>query len=227
MIFDKPSTQEKRDRRKAAGCIASGGNHCSKKKLGIAGKSCDEYPFASTKPQNGGTTRISRCVAAVSNSKQGGQLSGFLRKLAAGDSFTVGFDSTFKCDATQACAVAKGDTVGLGGVALATDIACDDTDDDGDQVSSSEASCPKRRDIDWENNMLSKRYLTDKGEVINVPGGAFIGQMVSRVVPRNETLWEEQTAFGPRGEEDDDVEEFDHMLPNLMVMREYIVKELS
>jgi hypothetical protein len=197
--------------------------------LGVAGKSCDEYPFASTKPQNGATQRISRCVAAGSNNKQGGQISGFVKKLAAGDKFTVGFDKGFTCDATKACATVGADTVGPGGVAAATDIACDNTDDDGDQTSSSESTCPKKRDTEWEKEMLNKRYLTNTGEVINVPGGASIGQVVSRVVPVNETLWEEQTTYGRTDELEDgeDDEDFDWLLPNLTVKREYIVEELS
>lgn len=202
----------------------------------ISGMSCDEYPFASTSPQNGKTTRISRCVKATSNSAQGGQIAGFIKTATKGTKFTVAFDSSYTCDATKACAAAGADSQGAGSTAVATDVACDGTDgdDEDDTSSSNPATCSTKRDLEWENSMLSRRYLLNNGEVINVPGGATIGQQVSSVVPRNETLWDEQTrgigsplesrAFSADEDDDDD---YSWMVPNLKVVRSHIVAELS
>ncbi|CAN8101507.1 unnamed protein product [Discula destructiva] len=233
----KYDAQLKRNRRKAAGCIASGGNHCSRKKFGIAGLSCDEYPFASTSPQNGVRTRISRCVKAKSNIAQGGQISAFLKSSALNTDFTIAFDSGYTCDPIKACTAAGTDYQGPGGTALPTDVACDGTDgeneDDGDSQNSASCSNAKRK-IKWENNIVSKRYLLNNGDVINVPGGASPGQQVSSVVARNETLWEEQTlGFGsPRisrslGEDkNEETDDYDWMVFNLKLVRSNIVAEL-
>lgn len=200
--------------------------------------SCDEYPFASTSPQNGVKTRISRCVKATSNSAQGGQIAGYIKSVPKGSKFTVAFDSTYTCNAATACKAAGADSQGVSGAAVATDVACDGTDgDDEDDTSSAKpASCAAKRALEWQESsaMASKRYLLNTGEVINVPGGATIGQNVSTVVPRNETLWEEQTSdFGfpldarDFGEDDDDEDDYEWMVPNLQVVRSYIVSELS
>lgn len=200
--------------------------------------SCDEYPFASTSPQNGVKTRISRCVKATSNSAQGGQIAGYIKSIAKGTKFTVAFDSSYTCNAKTACAAAGADTQGTSAAATTADVACDGTDgdDEDDTSSASPASCAAKRALAWEESasMESKRYLLNTGEVINVPGGATIGQNVSTVVPRNETLWEEQTSdFGfpldsrDFGEDDDGEDDYEWMVPNLQVVRSYIVSELS
>jgi hypothetical protein len=77
--YDQPDSTTKRDRRKVAGCIASGGNRCSTKQGHDAGFQCDEYPFASSVPTNGASVRLNRCVPADQNRKQGGINSTFYR----------------------------------------------------------------------------------------------------------------------------------------------------
>jgi hypothetical protein len=67
LYHDIASKQEKRDRRKDAGCIVSGGNRCSTKKKHKAGFECDEFPYASSKPKGSTTHRLNKCVPAKEN----------------------------------------------------------------------------------------------------------------------------------------------------------------
>jgi len=70
LTYDKPSASEKRKRRKAAGCIESGGNRCSTRKGHDPGFNCDEYPFASTVSDGGASDRVNRCVPVQQNSSK-------------------------------------------------------------------------------------------------------------------------------------------------------------
>ncbi|KAJ7447119.1 hypothetical protein B0H11DRAFT_1878945 [Mycena galericulata] len=94
--------------RKANKCGVQVPNPCSPRYRGsgsLAGKnpgvklSCDEFPFASTEEAskiatsgNGATKTATRCVPAVENSRQGGSLGGFYRKLPGGANFMIAFD---------------------------------------------------------------------------------------------------------------------------------------
>ncbi|EYE93635.1 uncharacterized protein EURHEDRAFT_516582 [Aspergillus ruber CBS 135680] len=73
-------------RRKASGCKR---NPCNDKKLkfGKFGNSCDEFPFASVK--EGGRNAHLRCVNINENRSEGGQLSGFYKKIKNGDKFGI------------------------------------------------------------------------------------------------------------------------------------------
>ncbi|KAM7206471.1 Deoxyribonuclease NucA/NucB domain containing protein, partial [Naviculisporaceae sp. PSN 640] len=73
-------------RRIQSGCSR---NPCNDAKLsyGKFGKSCDEFPFASTK--EGGTGAFLRCVDGAENSSEGGQLGNFYKKMKTGDTFKL------------------------------------------------------------------------------------------------------------------------------------------
>lgn len=73
-------------RRVASGCSR---NPCNNAALsyGRWGKSCDEFPFASTK--EGGAGAMLRCVDGSENSSEGGQLGNFYKTLANGARFKL------------------------------------------------------------------------------------------------------------------------------------------
>ncbi|KAM7211097.1 Deoxyribonuclease NucA/NucB domain containing protein [Rhypophila decipiens] len=73
-------------RRIQSGCSR---NPCNDAKLsyGKFGKSCDEFPFASTK--EGGAGAYLRCVDGPENSSEGGQLGNFYKKMKNGDTFKL------------------------------------------------------------------------------------------------------------------------------------------
>ena len=233
--YDKPDPAIKRNRRKAAGCIASGGNRCSSKKGHAAGFQCDEYPFASSVPSGGSNTRLNRCVPAAQNRKQGGLISAFYKSACKNNKcdFSVDFagaSNILYCN-KQNCnaADAKNEAIGPGGTANAGDTAEDGTDDDPD------AGQKKKR-----RNGLGKRspgvpvYRTSSGLELDLPNGARIGQRAFVVLPRNATLWDEQARFGNpnqltefHGDEDEEDEDYEYMLANLEVREETIVEEIT
>jgi len=239
LTYDKPDSSTKRNRRKAAGCIASGGNRCSTKQGHDAGYQCDEYPFASSVPRGGAATRLNRCVLAEQNRKQGGIISAFYRSsYCTGNNggkcdFTVEFsnagDVTY-CDMENCDDDDDNEVIGPGGTAGDGDTAEDGTDDDPD------AGQKKKMK---SRNGLGKRtpgapvYRTSSGLELDLPRGAQIGQRAFVVLPRNATLWDEQAKFGNpsqmrelHGDEDEDDEDYDYMLANLEIREDTIVEEI-
>ncbi|KAK6209295.1 hypothetical protein LQW54_006399 [Pestalotiopsis sp. IQ-011] len=239
MTYDQPDSSTKRNRRKAAGCIASGGNRCSTKKGYTSGYQCDEYPFASSSPSNGASTRLNRCVPAAQNRKQGGIISSFYQSsYCKGNnggkcSYQVEFSNAGDikyCD-SQSCDDTDNEVVGPGGAASDGDSAEDGTDDDPDAGQKKK----KRR----SRNVLGKRspgapvYRTSSGLELDLPRGAQIGQRAFIVLPRNATLWDEQAQFGNpnqmrelHGDEDEDDEDFEYMMANLEMREDTIVEEI-
>ncbi|KAI1084530.1 deoxyribonuclease NucA/NucB-domain-containing protein [Whalleya microplaca] len=239
--YDQPDSTTKRNRRKAAGCIASGGNRCSTKKGHASGFQCDEYPFASSVPTNGATTRLNRCVPADQNRKQGGIISAFYRSsYCTGNNggkcqFSVEFSNAgdiMYCD--QDCdADDDNEVIGPGGTANDGDSAEDGTDDDPD-------AGQKKKRMTKRRNRLGKRlpgapvYRTSSGLELDLPRGARIGQRAFVVLPRNATLWDEQAQFGNlnqtrelHGDEDEDDEDYEYMLANLELREDTIVEEIT
>ncbi|KAF7898074.1 hypothetical protein EAF00_004520 [Botryotinia globosa] len=241
--YDNPDSSTKRNRRKAAGCIASGGNRCSVKKGHASGFQCDEYPFASSIPSNGATTRLNRCVPAAQNRKQGGIISAFYKSSYCtgnnggkctftakfSNSGDIGYCNSEECDADD-----DNEVIGPGGTANDGDSAEDGTDNDPD------AGQKKKKKIKRRNG-LGKRlpgapvYRTSSGLELDIPGGAVIGQRAFVVLPRSATMWEEQAQFGNpnqmrefHGDEDEDEDEEDHdyMLANLDIREDTIVEEI-
>ncbi|KAI1823321.1 deoxyribonuclease NucA/NucB-domain-containing protein [Xylaria intraflava] len=239
--YDQPSSGTKRDRRKAAGCIASGGNRCSTKKGYASGYQCDEYPFASTVPSGGSNTRLNRCVPAAQNRKQGGMVSAFYKgNYCKGNnggkcSFSVEFSNAGNIDYCEQKNCDKKDdneVVGPGGKADPGDSADDGTDNDPD-------ASEKKREVKSRNG-LGKRlagapvYRTSSGLELDLRNGARIGQRAFVVLPRNVTLWDEQAQFGNPNkvralddDEDDEDEDYEYMLSNLEIREDTIVEEIT
>ncbi|KAH7317014.1 hypothetical protein B0I35DRAFT_355223 [Stachybotrys elegans] len=238
--YDRPDSTTKRNRRKAAGCIASGGNRCSTRQGHDSGYQCDEYPFASTVPINDEETRLNRCVPAAQNRKQGGIISAFYRSsYCQGNNggrctFTAKFSNSGNiqyCD-MQSCDDDDNEVVGPGTDAEDGDSAEDGTDDDPD-------AGQKKRKVKKRSG-LGKRlpgapvYRTSSGLELDIPGGAQIGQRAFVVMPRNATLWNEQAEFGNpnqvrelHGDEDEEDEDYEYMLENLEVREDIILEGLS
>lgn len=239
--YDKPDSSTKRDRRKAAGCIESGGNRCSTKKGHAAGFQCDEYPFASTVPTNGKSTRLNRCVPAAQNRKQGGIISAFYKSsyCTGNNGGKCDFRAEFSnagnvkyCDMQNCGDDDDNEVVGPGGTADDGDSAEDGTDNDP------EASEKKKRQAKTRNG-LGKRtpgapvYRTSSGLELDLPGGARIGQRAFVALPRNVTLWDEQAQLGNpnqlrelHGDEDDEEEDYEYMFANLEIREDTIVEEI-
>ena len=235
---DKASSDVKRARRKAAGCIASGGNRCSTKKGAPKGLSCDEYPFASTT----GTQRFNRCVPAGENSSkppnpfilasraphverlltwfagQGGTISSFYKKNCDKScTFTIGFSGESGIpNCAKKCEI-DGIVTGPGSTTPPTsaDIAGDGTDSQ-----------------DWKRNAarstLGGRYRTSSGREISVPAGASIGQLVYWVQPRNATLWHLQAMDRELNSwaYDEELDGFEDMVENSILREEVVVEEI-
>ncbi|KAI1130675.1 hypothetical protein F5Y10DRAFT_263018 [Nemania abortiva] len=232
--YDQPDSTTKRNRRKAAGCIASGGNRCSTKKGYASGFQCDEYPFASSVPTGGSNTRLNRCVPADQNRKQGGIISAFYRgSYCTGNNggrcnFNVEFSNAGDinyCNQEDCDADDDNEVIGPGGTANDGDSAEDGTDNDPD---AGQKKKTKRR------NGLGKRlpgapvYRTSSGLELDLPRGAQIGQRAFVVLPRNATLWDEQAQFGnPNGDESEDDEDHEYMLANLELREDTIVEEIT
>ncbi|KAL9111438.1 MAG: hypothetical protein Q9227_004115 [Pyrenula ochraceoflavens] len=236
--YDQPSSSTKRNRRKAAGCIDSGGNRCSTKKGHAAGFQCDEYPFASSVSAGGSSTRLNRCVPAAQNRKQGGIISAFYTSsYCKGNNggkcnFAVEFSNAGNidyCEMQNCDADDDNEVIGPGGTANDGDSAGDGTDNDPD-------AGQKRRK---RRNGLGKRrsgapvYRTSSGLELDLRRGAQIGQRAFVVLPRNATLWDEQAQFGDpnqkgeiHGDEDEEDENYEYMLKNLEVREDTIVEEI-
>ncbi|KAF3013569.1 hypothetical protein E8E14_011209 [Neopestalotiopsis sp. 37M] len=241
LTYDQPDSSTKRNRRKAAGCIASGGNRCSTKKGYASGFQCDEYPFASSTANSGETTRLNRCVPAAQNRKQGGIISAFYRSsYCTGNNggkctFSVEFSNAgniMYCDMQNCDNDDDNEVIGPGGTASDGDTAEDGTDDDPDAGQKKKRNTPKR-------NGLGKRspgapvYRTSSGLELDLPRGAQIGQRAFVVLPRNATLWDEQAQFGNpnqmrelHGDEDEEDEDYEYMLANLEIREDTIVEEI-
>lgn len=240
--YDKPDKSTKGNRRKAAGCIASGGNRCSTKKGHAAGFQCDEYPFASSVPTNGATTRLNRCVPAAQNRKQGGIISTFYQSsFCKGNNggkcqFSVEFSNAGDigyCEKQDCDADDDNEVIGPGGTANSGDTAEDGTDNDPDAGQKKKTKTKRR-------SGLGKRlpgapvYRTSSGLELDLPRGAQIGQRAFVVLPRNATLWDEQAQFGNpnqmrelHGDEDEDDEDYGYMLANLEMREDTIVEEIT
>jgi hypothetical protein len=239
--YDQPDSSTKRNRRKAAGCIASGGNRCSTKKGHAAGFQCDEYPFASSVPTNGATTRLNRCVPADQNRKQGGIISAFYRSsYCMGNNggkcqFTVEFSNAGNigyCNSQGCNNNDPNEVIGPGGTADDGDSAEDGTDDDPD-------AGQKKREIKSRNGLGKRQpgapvYRTSSGLELDLPRGARIGQRAFVVLPRNATLWDEQAQFGNplkvrelHGDDDDEDDDYEYMLANLDIREDTIVEEIT
>ncbi|KAM3075050.1 hypothetical protein ACMFMF_005732 [Clarireedia jacksonii] len=238
--YDKPDSTTKRNRRKAAGCIASGGNRCSTKKGYASGFQCDEYPFASSIPTNGATTRLNRCVPAAQNRKQGGIISAFYKSSyctgASGGkcTFNVEFSNAGNigyCN-NENCGDDDNEVIGPGGTANDGDSAEDGTDDDPD---AGQKRKTKKRNGLGKRSPGAPVYRTSSGLEVDLPRGAVIGQRAFIVLPRNATMWDEQAKFGPPNQvkelngdedEDEDEEDYEYMLENLEVREDTIVEEI-
>lgn len=217
--MDLPSTQEKRNRRKDAGCIKSGGNRCSTKQNHAAGYQCDEFPYASTKPSGSTERRLNKCVVAADNNKQGGALSKFYREKCAGKAcdfeikMTNGGDL---CDPKSkghqaACTKEKPNIQEPGNLPAATSA---DTADDGTS------------DADAKRSVgMMRRYVTNLGREVELDGEGNIGRSIFQVVARNATLFEEH-ANGHVFDPDEEGDEFDYMHGNLEVREEVVVRAL-
>ncbi|KZV93817.1 hypothetical protein EXIGLDRAFT_709762 [Exidia glandulosa HHB12029] len=227
LTFDNPSATDKRNRRKAAGCIESGGNRCSVRKGHAAGFQCDEYPFASSSPRGTITDRINRCVPAGENSKQGGIINAFYRA-----SFCKGGPCDFNVEFSNAgniapcqmdCTDSDNEIIGPGSGTPAQDgdEADDGTDDDGGNPEPTGTSKKKRVVTGARHH-----YLTSSGVEIDIRGIARIGQRAVTVVARNTTLWDEQAKSHAYDDENDE-SQYDYMLPNLEVRDDVIIAELS
>ncbi|KAK4160450.1 hypothetical protein QBC43DRAFT_373120 [Cladorrhinum sp. PSN259] len=207
LSYDKPDASEKRRRRRAAGCLVSGGNRCSTRKGHDAGYQCDEYPFASTVSRGGSDARVNRCVPSVQNSRQGGTINSFYQGAYCGGGpcdFTASFGNPGAagvkyCDAWSDDSVCDDDDdnqeIGPGGTQDPTD---DETADDGTDVTDpgeEEPTTEDKKKIKAKKFRRSKkfvgRYRIGSGMIIDVPGGAYIGQRAFYVEPLNSTLWNE------------------------------------
>ncbi|KAI0180579.1 deoxyribonuclease NucA/NucB-domain-containing protein [Hypoxylon sp. FL1284] len=241
--YDQPSSSTKRDRRKAAGCIASGGNRCSTKKGHASGFQCDEYPFASSVPINGASTRLNRCVPAAQNRKQGGIISAFYKSsYCTGNNggkcqFSVEFSNAgdvMYCDKQDCDNDDDNDNeiIGPGGTANPGDSAGDGTDDD--PTAGQKKRAAKTRTGLGRRSAGALVYRTSSGLELDLPGGAQIGQRAFVVLPRNTTLWDEQAQFGDpnqikelHGDEGEDEEDYEYMLANLEIREDTITEEIT
>jgi len=260
LTYDKPSASEKRKRRKAAGCIESGGNRCSTRKGHDPGFNCDEYPFASTVSDGGASDRVNRCVPVQQNSKQGGIINKFYQSAYCGGGpcdFTVSFGNPGSagvtyCDAwadPEVCDVDDDNEVigpgTAGGDPTDDDIAGDGTDLvillPGEEEPSHRKMIKKSKKsrimgtkdttVTKKRNGGSKkgmgRYRTASGMIVDVPGGAHIGQRAFHVVPKNATLWEEQAGV-PLGDRELDpwLGGYGDMVENLELREDTVVEEI-
>ncbi|EAS31585.2 uncharacterized protein CIMG_07064 [Coccidioides immitis RS] len=82
-----PNKSNARKRRVASGCSKNPCGRKSRLPFKKFGRSCDEFPFASTK--EGGKGAQLRCVNPHENSSEGGQLRGFYRKLKPGERYGI------------------------------------------------------------------------------------------------------------------------------------------
>ncbi|KAI0806439.1 hypothetical protein GGR55DRAFT_680417 [Xylaria sp. FL0064] len=239
--YDQPDSTTKRNRRKAAGCIASGGNRCSTKKGYASGFQCDEYPFASSVPTGGSNTRLNRCVPAAQNRKQGGIISAYYQSsYCKGNNggkcnYSVEFSNTgniMYCDMQDCDADDDNEVVGPGGTANDGDSAEDGSD--GDPDASEKKRKAKRRGGLGKRLPGAPVYRTSSGLELDLPRGAQIGQRAFVVLPRNVTLWNEQAQFGNpngplalHGDESEEDENYDYMLANLEMREDVIVEEVT
>ncbi|KAL3420326.1 hypothetical protein PVAG01_08825 [Phlyctema vagabunda] len=232
LVYDKADAATKRQRRKSAGCIASGGNRCSVRKGAPAGLQCDEYPFASTADGANGD-RLNRCVPAQQNRMQGGTINGFYR-----GSFCGGGPCTFQinygnaglipycqnqCPSTQ-----DPDTeIPTRAVPPPGPPADDDDAEDGTDL---EDLPPDQEEPEVSKRMTLVaevfRYRTKLGLEVVVPGGAVIGQRTWWASPRNATLWDEQTKTPDFEDEGVDDGEFDDLVNNLVMNEDFIVERI-
>ncbi|GAB1310886.1 hypothetical protein MFIFM68171_01096 [Madurella fahalii] len=233
LTYDRPSASEKRRRRRAAGCIQSGGNRCSVRKGHEPGFQCDEYPFASTVSNGGSDVRVNRCVPAAQNSRQGATINAFYQAAYCGGGpcdFTVSFGNPGAAGVSYCSAWATpedcdvdddNEVIGPGGN---TDPSDDETADDGTDTTDPGEEEPTTEDKKKKrrSNKIVGRYRTASGFVIEVPGGAYIGQRAFYVEPVNATLWEVQAA-------ERDLNPWlglDDMVANLVVKEDTVVEQL-
>ncbi|KAK3988876.1 deoxyribonuclease NucA/NucB-domain-containing protein [Cladorrhinum sp. PSN332] len=209
LSYDRPDGSEKRRRRRAAGCLVSGGNRCSTRQGYDPGYQCDEYPFASTVSNGGSDVRVNRCVPAIQNSRQGGTINSFYqRPYCAGGpcDFIASFGNPGAagvkyCDAWADESVCDEDDdnqeIGPGGNQDPTE---DETADDGTDETDPGEEEPTTEDKKRKSKKVKKvkrskkfvgRYRIGSGMIIDVPGGAYIGQRAFYVEPLNVTLWQE------------------------------------
>ncbi|KAK4182603.1 hypothetical protein QBC35DRAFT_509666 [Podospora australis] len=232
LTYDKPDASEKRRRRRAAGCLVSGGNRCSTRKGYDAGYQCDEYPFASTVGRGASDERVNRCVPAGQNSRQGGTINSFYQSAYCGGGpcdFTASFGNPGAAGVSYCNAYATPEdcdvdddnqVVGPGGTQDPTE---DETADDGTDETDPGEEEPttedkKLRKIKKRSKTFVGRYRTAVGTVIDVPGGAYIGQRAFYVEPVNATLWAEPAAALMGVQE---------MVDNLVVKETKVVEEIE
>ncbi|KAF4633503.1 hypothetical protein G7Y89_g4616 [Cudoniella acicularis] len=229
--YDKATAAVKRQRRRQAGCIATGGNRCSTKQNHGPGFQCDEYPYASTDSPK---TRGNRCVPSGQNSKQGGYINGFYKSQckSAACSFKIGFDGITGIDVCNKAATGwscskYADGQANGPARLNSDSSADVAADGTDVIPAGDEEYQKR-------HATAHRYLTNTGREVTIPAGAVIGSTIVTMEPRNATLWEEQaydmglvSRDGLEGEQDEDEDYgMDAMIDNLEARQEMIVQEI-
>ncbi|TGO36828.1 hypothetical protein BHYA_0114g00390 [Botrytis hyacinthi] len=204
--YDKPDSSTKRNRRKAAGCIASGGNRCSNRKQG--GIISAFYKSSYCTGDNGGKCTF---TAKFSNS---------------GD---IGYCNSEECDADD-----DNEVIGPGGTANDGNLAEDGTNNDQDAGQKMKKKIKRRNGL-GKRLLGAPVYRTSSGLELDIPGGAVIGQRAFVVLPRNATMWDEQAQFGNPNQmrefhgdenEDEDEEDYGYMLANLDIREDTIVEEI-
>lgn len=160
MYWDKPDRETSTARAKTAGC--GSGNRCSKSPYG-SGCQCDEFPFRSvTRPS--GFLPVNRCVPSGQNRAQSNVLKQFYYSQGSYSGTGLGgqpgqFTLSF---------ANYGDVKYCGFE--------EDCKNDGNQYNRN-GEIADKKDSKRGAGMLNT-YVTEKGQIIHVPGGAFPGDRV-------------------------------------------------
>lgn len=166
----------------------------------MPGYNCDEYPFATTTTTDKTSTRYNRCVPSSQNSAQGAQLGTFYN------------DKTNGCGGQYPCTFT---------VVVTNDqnlSHCTGMFDCSDSNQVRGPSNADKRAASAQNATVSggRRFRTNTGYEFQAPWDSemAIGEIVSMVVPINETLYEEHLESHVYQDTEDE-EQFRYMFGNL------------
>ncbi|KAE8154310.1 hypothetical protein BDV25DRAFT_147933 [Aspergillus avenaceus] len=193
LTWDKPSDSTKSKRSRLAGC--GSGNRCSKAPYG-KGYQCDEYPFKSVKEADKGK-QVNRCVKGRYNSRQGQILQSFY--------YSRGQFKGKGCNGKAPC------RFGVSFKRFSKYKYCKkraNCKNDGNEYTK---AGPAKREEDVDT---SGYYRLGNGEVIFVPDGASVGDIVYQARFTNfnvtmgvETLSEDGEDDDSYGDDDFEIEE--------------------
>ncbi|KAI1295114.1 hypothetical protein F5Y03DRAFT_410673 [Xylaria venustula] len=229
LIWDKPSSHVKRERRRAAGCLDNknpGNNRCAAGRPGAKPHhNCDEYPFASSKAgpasnTNGKENRCSRCVPKKQNSRQGGALSKGYRTFCHGQHpchFQVYFENPGAgkhCDPGDGhnCRADKAEHCSGPINIIQRDVEYTITPTD-----------ISKRDAYTNGTYVPgpARFMTYSGRVLDAPYGGTIGQPIHTPRPIDEEL-DDRLTDELEYDEDGDDSQFDQIVANMVSDVDYL-----